>query len=200
MFHTVFPRTVSNVTNAEALALFRSTGALLDGHFILRSGLHSRQFFQCALALQEMPVVEQFGAALAAKASQLGARTVIAPAMGGLVIGQEVARQLKARFLFAEKEEGRLVLRRGFKIASGEPCLVVEDVVTQGGRVQETIDIVRNEGGIVAGVAMVVDRSNGSVDLGVPTFSLIRLQVETFAPDTLPADLAAIPATKPGSK
>ena len=188
------------MTTAEALALFRSTGALLDGHFILRSGLHSRQFFQCALALQQMPLVEQFGAALAAKVSQLGACTVIAPAMGGLVIGQEVARQLRTRFIFAEKEEGRLVLRRGFKIGAGERCLVVEDVVTKGGRVQETIDIVRNQGGIVAGAAMVVDRSNGSVDLGVPTFSLIQLQVETFAPDALPADLAAIPATKPGSK
>jgi orotate phosphoribosyltransferase len=188
------------MTTAEALALFRSTGALLDGHFILRSGLHSRQFFQCALALQQMPLVEQFGAALAAKVSQLGACTVIAPAMGGLVIGQEVARQLKTRFIFAEKEEGRLVLRRGFKIGAGERCLVVEDVVTKGGRVQETIDIVRNQGGIVAGVAMMVDRSNGSVDLGVPTFSLIRLQVETFAHDALPADLASIPATKPGSK
>jgi orotate phosphoribosyltransferase len=120
--------------------------------------------------------------------------------MGGLVIGQEVARQLKTRFIFAEKEEGRLVLRRGFKIGAGERCLVVEDVVTKGGRVQETIDIVRNQGGIVAGVAMMVDRSNGSVDLGVPTFSLIRLQVETFAHDALPADLASIPATKPGSK
>ena len=200
LFRPDLPHTVSNMTTAEALALFRSTGALLDGHFILRSGLHSRQFFQCALALQQMPLVEQFGAALAAKVSQLGACTVIAPAMGGLVIGQEVARQLRTRFIFAEKEEGRLVLRRGFKIGAGERCLVVEDVVTKGGRVQETIDIVRNQGGIVAGAAMVVDRSNGSVDLGVPTFSLIQLQVETFAPDALPADLATIPATKPGSK
>ena len=200
LFLPDLPHTVSGMTTAEALALFRSTGALLDGHFILRSGLHSRQFFQCALALQQMPLVEQFGAALAAKVSQLGACTVIAPAMGGLVIGQEVARQLRTRFIFAEKEEGRLVLRRGFKIGAGERCLVVEDVVTKGGRVQETIDIVRNQGGIVAGAAMVVDRSNGSVDLGVPTFSLIQLQVETFAPDALPADLGAIPATKPGSK
>lgn len=194
------PHSLSAMTTDEALALFRSTGALLDGHFILRSGLHSRQFFQCALALQQMPLVEQFGAGLAAKVRHLGAQTVIAPAMGGLVIGQEVARQLKTRFIFAEKEEGRLVLRRGFKIAAGEPCLVVEDVVTKGGRVQETIDIVRSQGGTVSGVAMVVDRSDGTVNLGVPTFSLIRLQVEAFAPDALPADLAAIPASKPGSK
>ena len=194
------PHSLFGMTTDEALALFRSTGALLDGHFILRSGLHSRQFFQCALALQEMPLVEEFGAALAAKVRHLEARTVIAPAMGGLVIGQEVARQLKTRFIFAEKEEGRLVLRRGFKIAGGESCLVVEDVVTKGGRVQETIDIVRKHGGTVAGVAMVVDRSDGTVNLGVPSFSLIRLQVEAFRPDALPPDLAAIPATKPGSK
>jgi orotate phosphoribosyltransferase len=188
------------MTNEEALTLFRSTGALLDGHFILRSGLRSRQFFQCALALQQMPIVEQFGEALSAKARPLGAATVISPAMGGLVIGQEVARQLGVRFIFAEKEEGRLVLRRGFRIAPGEKCLVVEDVVTKGGRVQETIDIVRANGGAVAGVAMMVDRTNGTVNLGVPMFSLIALNVETFDPNRLPPDLQKIPATKPGSK
>ncbi len=188
------------MTQAEALDLFRQTGALLDGHFVLRSGLHSRQFFQCALALQQMPIVERFGAALAEKARALGARTVIAPAMGGLVIGQEVARQLGLRFVFVEKEEGKLVLRRGFRIAKDEPILVVEDVVTKGGRVQETIDIVRQHHGHVAGVAMLVDRSNGTVDLGVPTISLIRLHVEAFPADQLPPDLAATPATKPGSK
>ena len=188
------------MTDAEALQVFRDTGALLEGHFVLRSGLHSRQFFQCALALQQMPIVEQLGATLAAKVASLGAVTVIAPAMGGLVIGQEVARQLRVRFIFAEKEEGKLVLRRGFKIASGEKLLVVEDVVTKGGRVQETMDIVRAHGGVVAGVAMVVDRSNGTVDLGVPTFSLLKMNVETFAPDKLPPDLAATPAVKPGSK
>ena len=188
------------MTNEESLQLFRQTGALLEGHFILRSGLHSRQFFQCAQALQEMPVVEKFGAALAEKVRSLGAATVIAPAMGGLVIGQEVARQLGLRFIFVEKEEGKLVLRRGFKMAPGEKCLIVEDVVTKGGRVQETIDIVRANGSVVAGVAMLVDRSDGSVSLGVPVFSLIRLHVEAFPPDQLPPDLAKIPAMKPGSK
>ncbi len=188
------------MTQNEALQIFRDTGALLEGHFILRSGLHSRQFFQCALALQQMPVVEQLGAALAEKVRRLGVPTVIAPAMGGLVIGQEVARQLGVRFIFVEKEEGRLVLRRGFKIAPGEKILVVEDVVTKGGRVQETIDIVRANGGVVAGVAMLVDRSNGATKLGVPMFSLITLQVETFDPNKLPPDLAKIPAVKPGSK
>src|SRR3954470_24996009 len=166
------------MTEPEALQIFKDTGALLDGHFILRSGLHSRQFFQCALALQQMPIVEKLGAALAEKVRSLGAVTVIAPAMGGLVIGQEVARQLGVRFIFVEKEEGKLVLRRGFKIAPGEKILIVEDVVTKGGRVQETIDIVRGNQGVVAGVAMVVDRSNGAVNLGVPTLSLLSLQVE----------------------
>jgi orotate phosphoribosyltransferase len=188
------------MTDSEVLQVFRDSGALLEGHFILRSGLHSRQFFQCALALQKMPDVERLGAALAAKVRPLGAQTVIAPAMGGLVIGQEVARQLGVRFIFAEKEEGRLVLRRGFNIQPGEKLLVVEDVVTKGGRVQETMDIVRAHGGAVAGVAMIVDRSNGTVALGVPAFSLIALAVEAFAPDQLPPDLAATPATKPGSK
>ncbi len=188
------------MTNVDALNLFRQTGALLEGHFILRSGLHSRQFFQCALALQQMPTVEKFGSALADKARLLGAVTVVSPAMGGLVIGQEVARQLGLRFIFVEKEEGKLVLRRGFKIAPGEKCLIVEDVVTKGGRAQETIDIVRGTGGEVVGMAMLVDRSDGSLDFGTPTLSLIKLHVEAFPADNLPPDLAKIPATKPGSK
>ena len=188
------------MTQDQVLRIFRDSGALLEGHFVLRSGLHSRQFFQCALALQQMPAVEKLGAALAAKVKSLGAVTVVAPAMGGLVIGQEVARQLGVRFIFVEKEDGKLVLRRGFKIAPGEKILVVEDVVTKGGRVQETIDIVREHAGNVIGVAMVVDRSNGQTQLGVPQFSLIALQVEAFDPNNLPADLQNIPAVKPGSK
>jgi orotate phosphoribosyltransferase len=188
------------MTQDEILQIFRDTDALLEGHFILRSGLHSRQYFQCALALQQMPVVEKLGGALADKARPLGAVTVIAPALGGLVIGQEVARQLGLRFIFSEKEEGKLVLRRGFKIAPGEKTLIFEDVVTKGGRVQETIDIVRAHGGHVTGVAAIVDRSNGAVNFGVPFASMITLQVEVFKPDKLPPDLAAIPAIKPGSK
>jgi orotate phosphoribosyltransferase len=188
------------MTQADVLQVFRDSGALLDGHFVLRSGLHSRQFFQCALALQQMPVVERLGAALADKTKSIAPSTVMAPAMGGLVIGQEVARQLGVRFIFVEKEEGKLALRRGFKIKQGERILVVEDVVTQGGRVKETMDIVRANGGDVIGVAMIVDRSNGAVALGVPQFSLIALKVEAFQADQLPPDLAATPATKPGSK
>lgn len=182
------------MTKDEALQIFRDSGALLEGHFILRSGLHSRQLFQCAMALQQMPVVEKLGAALAVKVKSLGVATVVAPAMGGLVIGQEVARQLGVRFVFVEKEEGKLVLRRGFKFAAGEKILVVEDVITKGGRAQETIDIVRANGGNVVGLAMLVDRSNGQTQLGMPQFSLITLQVEAFEPDKLPPDLANIPA------
>jgi orotate phosphoribosyltransferase len=188
------------MTQDQVLQVFRDTGALLEGHFILRSGLHSRQFFQCALALQQMPIVEKLGAALAAKLKPLGAVTVVAPAMGGLVIGQEVARQLGLRFIFVEKEEGKLVLRRGFKITPGEKILVVEDVVTKGGRVQETLDIVRAHGGDVAAVAAIVDRSNGAVNFGVPFQSLLALKVEAFEADKLPPDLAKTPAVKPGSK
>ncbi len=188
------------MTQSEVLQIFRDTGALLEGHFILRSGLHSRQFFQCAQALQQMPVVEKLGHALAARSKLFSAVTVIAPALGGLVIGQEVARQLGVRFIFAEKEAGKLVLRRGFKIAPGEKILVVEDVVTKGGRVQETIDIVCAHGGQVAGVAAIVDRSNGAVNFGVPFTSLISLKVEVFEPDKLPPDLDRIPTVKPGSK
>ena len=184
----------------DVLQVFRDSGALLEGHFILRSGLHSRQFFQCALALQQMPVVERLGAGLAARVRSLGAVTVVAPAMGGLVIGQEVARQLGARFIFVEKENGALVLRRGFKIAPGEKILVVEDVVTKGGRVQETLAIVREHAGQIVGVAAIVDRSNGAVDFGIPFISLLALTVEAFDPAHLPADLAATPAIKPGSK
>ena len=188
------------MTGNEVLQIFRESSALLEGHFVLRSGLHSRQFFQCALALQRMPVVEKLGAELAGKVRSLGAVTVVSPAMDGLVLGQEVARQLGLRFIFAEKEQGKLVLRRGFRIEPGEKILIVEDVVTKGGRVQETIDIVRAHGGLVVGVAMAVDRSGGAVDFGVPMHSLIALQVETFEPDRLPPDLAVIPAIKPGSR
>jgi orotate phosphoribosyltransferase len=188
------------MTQDEVLQVFRDTGALLQGHFVLRSGLHSRQFFQCALALQHMPTVEKLGGALAAKVRDLGVVTVVSPAMGGLVLGQEVARQLGVRFIFVEKEDGRLVLRRGFKISPGEKVLVVEDVITKGGRVQETLDIVRANQGEVLGVAMAVDRSGGQVDFGLPLFSLIALNVETYDPKNLPADLAALPAVKPGSK
>ena len=194
------PHYSRSMTESQILQIFCESGALLEGHFVLRSGLHSRQFFQCALALQQMPVVEKLGAELAGKIRGLGAVTVLSPAMGGLVLGQEVARQLGLRFIFVEKEEGKLALRRGFRIAPSEKILIVEDVVTKGGRVQETMGIARAHGAQVVGVAMAVDRSGGEVRFGVPAFSLISLHVETFEPDKLPPDLARTAPVKPGSR
>ena len=190
---------MGGVTREEILQHFKDSGALLEGHFILRSGLRSRQFFQCALALQHMPSVERLGGALVDKLRGYGSVTVLAPAMGGLVIGQEVARQLGVRFIFAEKEEGNLVLRRGFKIVPGEKIVIVEDVVTKGGRVAETLAIAKELQAEVCAVGVVVDRSNGLVDCGVPMECLLPMEVETFSPDKLPDDLQSIPAIKPGS-
>ena len=186
---------------SDLLQLFRDTGALLEGHFLLRSGLHSRQFFQCALLLQNTQVAAEVCGQLAKKASHTGATRVISPALGGLIVGHEVARQLGLPHIFAEKENDKLVLRRGFVINPGDKFLVVEDVVTRGGRVQETLDIVRAHGGEPVAVVCLVDRSGGQLpDFGCPFISLAQLQVEAFAPDQLPPDLAGTPAHKPGSK
>ena len=185
----------------DLLALFRKTGALLDGHFVLRSGLHSRQFFQCALLLQHTEIAADVCARLADKLRAVECDAVISPALGGIIVGQEVGRALGKRHIFAEKHEGGLVLRRGFEIRRGETFVVAEDVVTRGGRVQETIDIVREHGGVVTGVGVIVDRSGGQrPDCGCPFVSLIEMNVETFPADQLPPDLAQTPAVKPGSK
>ena len=185
----------------DLLEVFRKTGALLDGHFILRSGLHSRQFFQCALLLQHTAIAAEVCGRLAEKLRPFPCDGVISPALGGIVVGQEVGRSLGKRHIFAEKEAGGLVLRRGFQIAPGERFVVAEDVVTRGGRVQETIDIVRQHGGEVGAVGVIVDRSGGQrPDFGCPFVSLIEMNLETFPADKIPADLAGIPAIKPGSK
>ena len=185
----------------DLLALFRKTGALLDGHFVLRSGLHSRQFFQCALLLQHTEIAAGVCGRLAEKLRAFACDSVISPALGGIVVGQEVGRSLRKRHIFAEKDASGLVLRRGFTIAPGERFVVAEDVVTRGGRVQETIDIVRQHGGQVVAVGVIVDRSGGQrPDFGCPFVSLMEMNVETFDADHLPRDLAAIPAIKPGSK
>ncbi len=185
----------------DLLATFRQTGALLDGHFVLRSGLHSRQFFQCALLLQHTAIAADVCGRLADKLLQFPCDGVISPALGGIVVGQEVGRALGKRHIFAEKKaEGGLILRRGFQIAPNERFVVAEDVVTRGGRVQETVDIVRQHGGIVAAVGVIVDRSGGNCpDFGCPFVSLVEMNVETFAADQIPPDLQAIPAIKPGS-
>jgi orotate phosphoribosyltransferase len=185
----------------ELLALFRKTGALLDGHFVLRSGLHSREYFQCALLLQHTDIAAKVCGWLADKLREFDCDAIISPALGGIIVGQEVARSLGKRHIFVEKEDGKLVLRRGFQIAPNEKFIVIEDVVTRGGRVQETIDIVRAHGGIVSAVGVILDRSgHAKPDLGCLFVSLMEMNVETFPADQLPPDLAKIPAVKPGSK
>ena len=185
----------------ELLNLFRKTGALLDGHFILRSGLHSRQFFQCAILLQHTDIAARVCGMLADRLREIECDSVISPALGGIIVGQEVGRSLGKRHIFAEKDSGGLVLRRGFIISPNEKFIVAEDVVTRGGRVQQTIDIVHQHGGIVTGVGVIVDRSGGNKpDFGCPFISLVQMDVETFEADKLPADLASVPAIKPGSR
>jgi orotate phosphoribosyltransferase len=147
--------------SSEILDLFRQSRALLDGHFLLRSGLHSRQFFQCALLLQHTDIAARVCGMLADKLRHLDAQRVISPALGGIIVGHEIARALGKPHIFAEKEEGRLVLRRGFEIQPGDRFIVAEDVVTRGGRVRETIEIVHERGGQVVAVAALVDRSGG---------------------------------------
>lgn len=185
----------------EILDIFTRTRALLHGHFVLRSGLHSEHYFQCAQVCQRMDAVERLAELLVSKvrAQGISFSTVLAPAMGGLVIGQEVARQAKARYIFAEKENNALVLRRGFTLAPGEQVLVVEDVVTRGGRVLESFDIVRKAGGVASGIAMLVDRSAGAARFAVPAVSLLELSFPTYAADAVPESLAKIPVEKPGS-
>src|SRR5947209_8827508 len=185
----------------DLLALLRKTGALLEGHFVLRSGLHSRQFFQGALLLQYTEVAAEVCGRLADKLRDYECDAVISPALGGIIVGQEVGRSLGKRHIFVEKEAGGLALRRGFTIRPNERFVVAEDVVTRGGRVQETIDIVRAHGAESVAVGVIVDRSAGNhSDFGCPFVSLIAMNIETFEPTNLPPDLASTPAIKPGSK
>lgn len=185
----------------DLVGLFRKTGALLDGHFVLRSGLHSRQYFQCALLLQHTDIAARVCQMLATKLSGFDCDAVISPALGGIIVGQEVGRSLGKRHIFVEKEDGKLALRRGFKIDSQEKFIVVEDVVTRGGRVRETIDIVHAHGGVVTAVGVIVDRSGkAKPDFGCSFVSLVEMNIETFESDKVPLDLAKIPAAKPGSK
>ena len=182
----------------RALEAFRKTGALLEGHFVLRSGLHSRQFFQCALLLQHAELASELCRDLAVKCRGMKYDAIVSPAMGGILVGQELARHLRTRHIFAEKAEGKLAIRR-FTIKPGERFLVAEDVVTTGSAVRETIALVTAAGGEIAGVAAIVERGE-KIDFGAPFVSLLQLKVETFPADALPEDLQKIPAVKPGSK
>lgn len=189
------------MTEQAILEIFKASGALLQGHFILRSGLRSGHFFQCARVCEHLDYVEQLAAALLAKWAEKKRPfdTVLAPAMGALVIGQEVARQAGRRFIFADKTDGGLALRRGFKLAAGEKVLVVEDVVTRGGRVSETLALACEAGADPIGVAVLVDRSQGQATFSVPMIPLLSLDFPTYTPDALPDALKAIPPVKPGS-
>lgn len=185
----------------EALSIFKKTEALLTGHFELRSGLHSDQFFQCALVLQYPNYAEQLCKAAVEKIPneiRQQVDSVISPALGGIPVGHEVGRALGVRAIFAEKQDGKLLMRR-FSIQPGEHYVVAEDVVTRGGRVQETIDIVQQCGGVVDAVVVLVDRSAGKADFGIPFFSLVQMSPVTWYPSDCPLCKKGIPVVHPGS-
>ena len=184
----------------EVLDRFRRTGALLEGHFVLTSGLHSPQYLQCALVLQHPPEAEALARSLAAHFEGQGIETVAAPAIGGIVIGYEVARALGARSIWTEREAGRMTLRRGFTIRPGERVLVVEDVITTGGSTRETCDALRAAGALVVGAASIIDRSGGRSDVGVPRVALATLEVPSVAPSDCPLCAQGVPVIKPGSR
>lgn len=184
----------------DVLEHFRRTDALLDGHFILSSGLHSPNYLQCALALQDPAHAERFGRAIAEHFVESEIQTVASPAIGGLVIGFAVAKALNVRFLWTERQDGRMTLRRGFKLEQGERILVVEDVITTGGSTRECIAALEENGGKVIAAASIIDRSNGIADVGVPRISLVQMDVPTFPPDACPMCKVGDVAYKPGSR
>lgn len=186
--------------NEKILKIFEETEALLKGHFLLTSGRHSNIYFQCAKVLQYPWHTETVCSRIAEFFKNAEIDTVISPAMGGIIVGQETARLLGKRSIFAEREDKTLVLRRGFSLEPGEKVLVCEDVVTTGGSVFETIEIVKNAGAIVAGVGFIVDRSNGKVNFGYPQFSTVKLDAVSFAADECPLCKEGIPVVKPGSR
>jgi orotate phosphoribosyltransferase len=191
------------MTEDEVLAEFRAAEALLEGHFILSSGLHSPRYLQCARVLMDGARAERLARALAAKLPKEvrgSIDAVVSPAMGGVIIGHEMGRALGVPAMFVERPDGSFHLRRGFALAPGARVLMVEDVVTTGLSSREAIKAIEQAGGTVVAAASLVDRSGRTVDLGVPYTALIRLDVPTYAADALPPELAATPATKPGSR
>ena len=191
------------MTDDEILAEFRAADALLEGHFILSSGLRSPRYLQCARVLMDPARAERLARALAAKLPpevRDAIEVVVSPAMGGVIIGHEMGRALGRPAMFLERPQGVFELRRGFRLDPGAKVLMVEDVVTTGLSSREAIEAVREAGGEVVAEAALVDRSSGKADLGVPFYPLIRIDVPTYEADSLPPDLAAIPPTKPGSR
>jgi orotate phosphoribosyltransferase len=184
----------------EVLDIYKKTGALLTGHFLLSSGLHSEQYLQSALVLQMPEIATKLCAALAEHFKGQNIQAVIAPALGGVFVSHETARALGVRALFAERVNGELTLRRGFTIKPGERVLVVEDVITTGKSTKETIEVVRQAGGVAVAAASLVDRSGGKAELGVPYKSLVTLNVPTYAPESCPLCKAGSMPIKPGSR
>ena len=184
----------------DILDLFRASGALLDGHFRLTSGLHSSGYLQSALVLQHPREAEICGAALADRVRALGAQAVLSPALGGIVIGQEVGRALGVRAIFAERQDGTLTLRRGFTLSPREKVVVIEDVVTTGGSTKETIDVARAAGADVVAAGAIIDRSGGQQRIDVPFHALAVVSLPTYEANTCPLCLAGIPVVKPGSR
>lgn len=182
------------------LADFRENGALLDGHFILSSRLHSPTYLQCALALQYPADAAEYGRAIAEQFLDAGIETVASPAIGGLVIGYATAAAMNVRFLWTERQNGEMMLRRGFTLKPGERILVVEDVITTGGSTRECIAALEANGGHVVAAASIIDRSNGAADVGVPRIELARLDVPSYRPDACPMCALGIEAVKPGSR
>jgi orotate phosphoribosyltransferase len=179
---------------------FRRVGALLEGHFRLTSGLHSPGYLQCALVLQHPAEAEACGVAIADRVGALKPDVVLSPALGGIVIGQEVGRALGIRAIFAERQDGTLTLRRGFTLTPGERVLVVEDVVTTGGSTQETIDVARKAGATVVGAASIIDRSGGNQKIDVPYSALATIGLPTYEPEKCPLCAEGKPVVKPGSR
>lgn len=185
---------------ADFLDLFRTSGALLEGHFRLSSGLHSQRYLQSALVLQHPEFAAALGAGIAARTRHLDPTVVLSPALGGIVIGQEAGRALGVRAIFAERQDGRLVLRRGFTLSRADRVLVVEDVITTGLSTRETVDVANATGATVVGAAAIIDRGNNDATLGIPLYALVKLEVPTYQPENCPLCAKGDPVVKPGSR
>jgi orotate phosphoribosyltransferase len=192
--------TNTDAVSAQTLEIFQQTGALLKGHFLLTSGLHSPRYLQCALVLQHPQHAGWLGEQIGAHFKGAGVRAVVAPAIGGIIVAHEVARALGVRALFTERENNVMTFRRGFSLQADEPVLVVEDVVTTGGSTRDTVEAVERAGGKVIGAASIIDRSGGAAEVGVPRVALYTLEVPTYQPDACPLCAQGTTAVKPGSR
>ncbi len=188
------------IKEIELIDIFKKTGALLTGHFKLSSGLHSSQYLQCALVLQHPEYAGRLGEAIADKFKNADITCVAGPALGGIIIAHEVAKALKKRCVFGEREAGKMTLRRGFSIGPQDKVLVVEDVITTGGSIKELIGLIKDNGAAVVGVGAIVDRSSKKIDMGCDVKPLVKFDIKTFDPSECPLCKEGCPTTKPGSR